>query len=432
MVNIIYNIVIVVLFPVWVAYYLWRVLVSGQSRASWRENLGHMPLLCNRPPAQKLVWIHAVSVGEVVASLTIQDEIRRIMPDAFILVTTITKTGNDIACKSAKFANAVSYLPMDYPFFINRAFSRIRPDALVLMEAEIWPNLLATARRRRVPMVLANGRITDKAMHSGPIWRWLGAWAYANIDHCCMQTEDDAERIRSLGAHPDAVQVTGNTKFDQEGSHLAEKAVLALKTDLGIGAESLVFVAGSTNPGEDEPMLSAFQTMRDSMPGLQLILAPRQTERGAEIRTMAENRHIRCAQRSRERVFAPETDVLILDTLGELAKVYAVGDITFVGGTLVPKGGHSIVQPILQGKPVFFGPHTFKTRDIAEMAISAGVGFEIKDADELAELGSALLDDPERRKSINDKCRQLAADNGGASLRCAEIITQLMKREAVA
>ncbi len=431
MVNVIYNIVIVLLFPVWVLYYLWRVLVSRQSRESWRESLGYMPILCNRPADRKLVWIHAVSVGEVVASLTIQDEIRRIMPDAFILLTTITKTGNDIARKSAKAADAVSYLPMDYPLFINRAFSRIRPDALVLMEAEIWPNLLATARRRGVPMALANGRITDKAMNSGPIWRWLGAWAYANIDRCCMQTEDDAERIRSLGAHPDAVRVTGNTKFDQEGSHITEEAVLTQKTDLGIGAESPVFVAGSTNPGEDEPILSAFQSMRALMPDLRLILAPRQTERGAEIRAMAESKNMVCAQRSREKVFSPDTDVLILDTLGELARVYAVGDITFVGGTLVPKGGHSIVQPILQGKPVFFGPHTFKTRDIAEMAISAGVGFEIKDADELSALGSKLLSDPERRKAIDNKCRQLAAENGGASLRCAEIITQHMMRKAV-
>lgn len=426
MVSIIYNLLLVVLSPLVIAYYLWRVFISRKSRHSWRENLGALPRFNDRPAGRKLIWLHAVSVGEVVASLPIQDELRRMMPDAIILLTTITKMGNDIARKSAKAADSISYLPLDYLQIVNRAFNRVRPDALIIMEAEIWPNLLAVAKRRGVPVILANGRIADKAMHQGLCQRWLMSWVYSNIDHCCMQTQTDGDRIRTLGARPETVRILGSTKFDQEGAQLPSDAVNALKIDLGIQDGDQVFVAGSTNPGEDEPVLAAFQEMRNGLGNLRLVIAPRQIERAEEIHAMAEGRGLKCARRSRKESFASGSDVLILDTLGELAKVYAAGDITFVGGTLIPKGGHSLIQPILQGKPVLFGPHTFKTRDIAQMVLEAGVGFEVGGGEELARQGKALLADTEHRTRIDTICRRLVSENQGASSRCAELVAGLL------
>ncbi len=428
--SIVYNLLLIILSPLGLVYYLWRVFVSRKARDSWRANLGALPCLADRPKDRKLIWLHAVSVGEVVASLPIQDELRRQMPDAIILLTTVTKTGNDIARKSAKAVDEISYLPLDLLPCINRALNRVRPDILILMEAEIWPNLLASVKRHGIPIVLANGRISDRTMKRGMVWRRLASWAYGMIDRFCMQTEEDAERIKALGARPEAVHVLGSTKFDQEGAQLPDDTVAALRTELGIPQGEQVFVAGSTNPGEDEPVLAAYKEMRNGTGGLRLIIAPRQIERADEIETIAEGLGIKCAKRSRKETFAPGVDALILDVFGELAKVYALGDITFVGGTLIPKGGHSLVQPILQGKPVFFGPHTFKTRDIARVAISAGVGFQVDDAQDLAAQGKALLSDAGRRAEIDSVCRRLVSANQGASARCAELVVSVLDGKA--
>ncbi|MCX6375297.1 MAG: 3-deoxy-D-manno-octulosonic acid transferase, partial [Armatimonadetes bacterium] len=278
-----------------------------------------------------------------------------------------------------------------------------------------------------VPIILANGRISDRAMQRGQSWRWLMSWAFSNIDHCCMQTETDAKRIRSLGARRESVHISGNTKFDQEGSQLPAEAVRALRSDLGLSDSEQVFVAGSTNPGEEEPLLAAYERMRNGINGLRLIIAPRQIERAEEIRALTQDHGLKCARRSAKGSSGSDYDVLILDTFGELARVYSVGDITFVGGTLIPKGGHSLIQPILQGKPVFFGPHTFKTRDVAKMAMSAGVGFQVNDANELADRGKALLSDADRRAQIDAACRRLVSENQGASARCAKLVAEEME-----
>jgi len=238
-----------------------------------------------------------------------------------------------------------------------------------------------------------------------------------------MQNRESADRIIKLGAPQEKVRVLGSTKFDQERGRLSDDAVKALRADLGLD-DSPVFVAGSTNPGEDEDVLNAFQDLRDEHPDLRLIIAPRQIERGDEVQAMVEGRGLTCARRSKKELFAG--DVMILDTFGELASIYAVGRIAFVGGTLIPKGGHSLIQPILQGKPVLFGPFTFKTRDIAEMVIQAGVGFQVGDDVELGIRAGELLADPERLASISSTCEKLASENVGASARCAELIVRLL------
>ena len=426
MAGILYNFLLILISPFAFVGYLWRIFVSKKSNESWRENLGALPLLKNRPLGQQLVWLHAVSVGEVVASLPIQDEIRRLLPDAFILVTTITQTGNAVALKSAKSADAVAYLPLDYPLLVNRAMNRVKPDILVTVEKEIWPNLLAAAKKRGIPTALVNGCMSDKGFRRGSRWRWLMSWAFSNIDRLCMQTRTDAERMTAFGVPEELISVFGSTKFDQEGGQLDEEAVRALKADLGLPDGAPVFVAGSANPGEDEPALDAYQEMRKSAEGLKLIIAPRQIDRGEEIQAMVEARGLRCIRRSKKET-GRDFDVLILDTLGELASTYAVGEVAFVGGTLIPKGGHSLFQPVLQGKPVLFGPYTFKTRDMAEMVLSAGVGFEVKDAHELARLGISFLADPKRRAEVDAACRRMVSENRGASTRSAEVIARLLK-----
>lgn len=426
MAGFVYNLLLHLSLPGAFIYYLWRVFISKKSRESWKHNLGGLPHLSDRPKGKKLIWLHAVSVGEYVASLPVQEELRRIAPDAMMLITTVTQTGNAMAQKSAKEQDTVAYLPLDFPLFVNRGLDRVRPDVIVIMEAEMWPNFLAAAKRRNIPTILVNGRISDRSLRRSRKWRWLISWALSKFDYFCMQTSVDAERILALGAKPEAVSVCGNTKFDQEGAQLPHKAVESLRADLGLPEGVPVFVAGSTNPGEDEQVIEAFQIVRRTMTDIRLIIAPRQIERGNEIQRICEDRRLVCAKRSQKESCGANYDVLILDTFGELAAVYAVGEISFVGGTLIPKGGHSLFQPILQGKPVLFGPYTFKTRDMAQMAINAGVGFEVKDSNELAQRALELLQDIGRRAEIDVICRRLVSENRGASARCAEKIAELL------
>lgn len=428
--SILYNLLLLVCSPVLFVYFLWRVFVSKESSESWRQNLGALPPLANRELGRKLVWIHAASVGETVASLPVQQEIKRLHPDAIILHTTITQTGQAVARKSCASADEIAYFPIDCLPFVNRALDRVRPDVFATVDTELWPNFLSRARKQGVATVLINGRI-DRSLKGGKWLRWLMKWATSNLDLCLMQTDEDGFRIISLGARPKAISVVGSTKFDEGGGELSPAEVEALRDDLGLPEGAPVLVAGSTNPGEDEPVLDAFKVIRDRVPSahdMRLIIAPRQLDRTDEICSFAEARGFTCARRSVKDTIRPGGhDVLILDTFGELAAVYAVGNIAFVGGSLIPKGGHSIIQPILQGKPVLFGPYTHRTRDIAQTALSAGVGFEVNDAAEFASLVETLLGSPERLSEINSACRELVDRNRGASTRCAEAIVRMLE-----
>lgn len=421
-----YNLLITLVSPIALTYFLWRVLVSRKASQSWRENLGNLPLLADRPEGKKLIWVHAASVGEVVAFSPVKDEIHRLIPGCTVLVTTITKSGNAMAKKLAKDGDVVAFLPIDYLFIVRRAFDRVQPDIFGTVEAEIWPNVLAEAKRRDIKTVLINGRISDHGFREFNFWGWLLSWAFSNIDNCCMQTEQDVSRISGMGARPSAISLMGNTKFDQQNAKISDAAADALRGSLGIPEGVSSIVAGSTNKGEEETILAAFCEMRKEVTDLRLIIAPRQIDRAEEIRHLIEDSFgLRSARRS---AGTPQKDfdVLILDTFGELASTYAVAELAFVGGTLIKKGGHSIVQPILQGKPVLFGPHTFKTRDIARMSIDAGIGFVVNDAHEFAEKGLQLLRDDERRRRICEACMDMVSSNRGASARCAAMMADLL------
>lgn len=426
MAPLLYNLLLIIALPGAFFLYLWRIFVSHKSNESWRENLGGLPKFAERQSGKKLIWIHCASVGELVASLPVQDELKKMLPDALIFITTITQTGNAVARKSAKHADAVGYFPLDYPLFINRAISAVKPDVFVMVETEMWPNFLAAIKKHGISTALINGKISDRSMSRSRYWKWLLEWAASNIDFCGMQTEVDADRIRLLGAKHNTVKILGSTKFDQESRQLSDGAVRALRSELNIPHDSQVIVAGSTNPGEDEPVLDAFIRIRTSYPEMKLIIAPRQLERAEEIASMCELRGLRSARRSKKEMPYGEYDVMILDTFGELAAVYAVGAVAFVGGTLIPKGGHSIIQPILQGKPVFFGQYTFKTKDIAQMAIFSGIGFVVKDANDLADSIISVISDTKILAEIETACRKLVTENRGASVRCAEAIVKLM------
>jgi len=420
----IYNLVLAISSPVIALFILHRVLVSGKSRKAWRQQLGGVAL-----PAQldgmERVWIHAVSVGESVASATVISELKEMLPEVGVVVSTTTETGQEMARKSIGDADAFVFYPFDILPAVWRSLRCVRPAVFASTDTEIWPNFRHIARRMGVRNAIINGTVSDKTIRGAARAPWIYKWTLSNIDRFCMQTQADADRIISLGAAPGRVIVTGNCKADQCGDPLGEAEKARIRSWFKLPEGARVFVAGSTNPGEDEPVLDAYIAARRSHPELRLVIAPRQIERREEIASLARERELTCGWRSEPESITGDEDVFILDTFGELASAYAIGDVTFVGGSLIPKGCHSILQPIAQGKPVFFGPYTFKAKDLVSQARAAGVGFEVQDGADLGRQIDGMLGDRAALEDVRARCERLMRENEGAAKRTAEALVEL-------
>jgi len=419
-----YNLLLLVLSPIIAFFILYRILVSRKSRRSWRQQLGWVDISPQIENKEK-IWIHAVSVGEAVASTEVVSELKRLIPHVAVIVSTTTETGQEMARKSVKDADDFLYYPFDLLPCVIRSILRVRPVVFASTDTEIWPNFRHVARLCGVKSAIINGTVSDKTM-SGARWvPWIYRWTLGNIDVFCMQSEADAQRIIKLGADSSKVVVTGNCKADQIVKPMNQQEIDAVRAWFKLLDGDRVFVAGSTNPGEDEPIIDAFLYARRLHPNLRLIIAPRQIERRDEIRRIASERGLTCGLRSEPDSVTGSEDVLILDTFGELARVYAIADVTFVGGSLIPRGCHSILQPISQGKPVFFGPYTFKAKDLVAQAKAAGVGFEVKNGEELGRELAKMLNDSALLAEIASRCEQMMAANIGASKRTAEVLARL-------
>lgn len=425
-----YNLVLFILSPAIALFILYRVFVSGKSRRAWRQQVGWVNLPAGLRKRDR-VWIHAVSVGESVASAEVVSELKRMLPEAAVLVSTTTETGQDMARKSVKDADEFLYYPFDLAPFVLLSLVRVRPLVFASTDTEIWPNFRHFARRLGVKSAIINGTVSDRTVAGARRVPWLYGWALSNIDRFCMQSQADADRIVSLGADPARVTVTGNCKADQSGEPMGVDEKDGVRSRFKLPMDARVFIAGSTNPGEDGPVLDGFARARGAHPDLRIIVAPRQIERREEIARLAKERGLTCGWRSAPETITGSEDVMILDTFGELAQVYAIGDAAFVGGSLIPRGCHSILQPIAQGKPVFFGPYTFKSKDLVAQAKAAGVGFEVADGDQLGRELSAMLSDPRLLDDISARCAEMMGANLGASRRTAECLAELC-REALA
>ncbi|MGQ9454506.1 MAG: 3-deoxy-D-manno-octulosonic acid transferase [Armatimonadota bacterium] len=426
----IYNLVTLVLSPAIFLFILWRIFVTKKSRHSWLNQMGFITLPDSLREKPK-IWIHAVSVGESVASAAVVSELRKIIPEVPVVVSTTTQTGQEIARKSIQDAAHFFYYPFDLLACAELAVYRVRPSVFASTDTEIWPNFRHVLRRRGIPNAIINGTVSDKTLRGARLVPWLYRWTLSNIDLFCMQSSADAERIVALGADPLRVRVTGNCKADEVDRPLGEKDKEELRNSFKLPDTARLLVAGSTNPGEEEPLLEAFVRVREACPWLRMIIAPRQIERRQEICHMVSRLGLRSGYRSNPETITGNEDVIVLDTFGELARVYAIADVTFVGGSLIKKGGHSILQPISQGKPVLFGPHTFKQRDIVTQAKSAGVGFEVCDTDSLAAEITHLINTRDELDIISQRCAKLIAENAGASRRTAEALAELYQRTQV-
>jgi 3-deoxy-D-manno-octulosonic-acid transferase len=427
-----YNLLLLLLSPLWLLYTLARI-VGGSWRERWWERFGFVPI--PPPTSKRRLWVHCVSVGETLAALPVLKELRRALPHYEIVLTTTTPTGQRTARDSAHpWVDYFAYFPLDLPFAVQNALSRIQPDALLLFETELWFNLIHAQHQRGGLVMVLNGRLSDRSFQRA---RGLRAFYQAllhAVDLACVQSPTDALRFVELGLSPSRVEVVGNTKFDQ-ALESTDANPTEWRVRLSLPLDAPVIVVGSTRtPDEEQLVAEAYQQVREVLPSTCLVLAPRHLERVPEVERLLRDYGFEPVRRTqlplpagRGEVTSP-VQVVLVDTFGELAQLYCIADVAVVGGAFAPLGGQNLFQPLAHGKPVFFGPHTHNFRDIALLAKEAGVGFEVRTAQELAEGILRLLRDDKARQQIERNARELIARHQGAAKRCAQYVKQWLER----
>ncbi|OPZ84031.1 MAG: 3-deoxy-D-manno-octulosonic acid transferase [bacterium ADurb.Bin429] len=422
-----YNLVLVLLSPLAVLVLLWRLLANGKSRKGFTEQMGCIAGRKLRGTAPR-IWLHAVSVGETVAAKPIWEALLAALPGWELFHSTTTDTGQAQAQRMVGDRGQTVYFPFDFLPGVWLSLRAVRPQLVVLVETELWPNFLAVAKMLGCRVMLANGIISDRSLRGAARFSFLYRWMLSNIDCFCMQSQEDADRIIRLGADPDRVTVVGNTKFDQVLTEVPLGEQVTLRNALGLKRDEPTVVAGSTHPGEEEIVLQAFRQLKTAQPKIRLIIAPRATDRAQAVEELAVAHGFAVARRSKLATVPPPPDaVIILDTIGELARAYALCGVAFVGGSLAPIGGHNLLEPLGLGKAVLFGPHMHKTRDITNIVLDAGVGYQVADADELAARWIELMSTPRLRRKIAEQAKGVFAQHSGAAVRCAVIARKLLE-----
>jgi len=400
---------------------------GARDRGYWanlHERFGFGPSAGSAP----CIWLHAVSLGEVSAAAPLVRALRARHPEMPFLLSTATPTGR--ARAQALFGSEIGirFLPYDTPGSVERFLRRVRPRLAIIMETELWPNLLHACRRREVPVVLANARLTAK---SAARYRRLGTLfteAVATIGLIAAQTPEDAERFVAIGADSARTRVIGNVKFDFElGDSLTEQGrQLRLQY---VGARP-AWIAGSTHEGEEDAALDAHAQLRTLLGDALLMLVPRHPQRFESVASLLVRRGIRFDRRSTARAVRPDAQVLLVDGVGELAALYAAADVAFVGGSLVPIGGHNLLEPAALGIPVITGPHNDNARDIARALVAGGGAVEVADAAELAGVLRKFFDDPKLRQLTGERGREFVERHRGSLARLLALIDPLLAAAA--
>ncbi len=407
--------------PFVVATEAWQSLRNPESRGRLAQRLGYVQAL----PRPGCLWVHAVSVGEVQAAASLVQALRARHVELPIVLSTVTPTGAQRA--RTLFGDAVRhcYLPFDTPGAMRRFLDRVQPRLAVMLETEIWPALYRELGRRRVPLVMASARLSARSVDR---YRRVGSLIRETLATGVVigaQSATDAERFRAIGAPPDRIHVTGNVKLDLQIPQAAIDAGRDFRRRLGPNRP--VWIAGSTHEGEEDAALAAHVAARTRHPEALLIIVPRHPQRFDAVRAELRRRGVKFAQRSSGGEPAAADEVFLLDTLGELQAFYAAADVAFVGGTLVPVGGHNLLEPAVLGLPVLAGPHTHNAAEIAELLESSGALTIVRDREELARAVSGYLDDPARAAEAGARGRAAVEQSRGAVDRLVAMIEPLLR-----
>ncbi|HUK66401.1 MAG TPA: glycosyltransferase N-terminal domain-containing protein [Anaeromyxobacteraceae bacterium] len=375
------------------------------------------------------IWLHGASAGDLLALQPMLSEMKKRRPGCCIVVTTITNSGLAMARKKLVEADVVLYAPYDLPFATRRAVRRLAPDLLVLEYTEIWPNLIRAAKRRGARIALTNGRFDpEKLPRYRALFRAIGNPLH-DINLFLMRSDEEAERVLALGAAPDRVWVTGNTKFDALVPEQEPERVEALRAEMGLEAGAPVFMGGSTHEGEEALLLQVYADLLPRAPGLKLVLAPRYVERAGRILSAAAEAGFSARLRSGGRKVG-SAQVTVLDTIGELAIAYRLATVVFVGGSFVRRGGQNILEPAGQGRPVLFGPHMKNFKDSLPVLVGRG-GIQVATPEQLTKIVQELLARPEKVQELGELARQAVSQCRGASVRNVEHMLRLLPRTKV-
>ena len=410
--------------PLVLARLLLRSRQTPAYRRRWAERFALIPPASGRP-----IWIHAVSVGEAVAAIPLIERLLREHPGIPIVITTTTPTGSERVRALLGERVRHCYAPYDLPDVTARFFRRIRPRLVIVMETEIWPNLLAAARGRGIPVVLANARLSARSAAGYRRVACLLRPALGAFHTIAAQSEADARRFRALGAPAQRVRISGNVKFDLEINAACVAAGRELRTALG--AQRPVWIAASTHQGEETLVLEAQRAIRARLPQALLILVPRHPERFEAVAALCRRHGMPAARRRTGDDVRPTTQVYLADTMGELPQLYAAADVAFVGGSLVPVGGHNVLEPAALGLPVLVGPHVFNCAEIIARLEAAQGLLRVADAASLARTATGLLASEQRRCALGERARQQVRANKGAERRLYEIIQALLTKPPV-
>ena len=427
---ILYDVILWILLPFILAYHIYRSF-SRERPAALPQRFGSAGTdVTDKLEGRRPIWVHAVSVGETVAVKPLLSALKKSYPQHPLVISNMTETGRSIALNIAD-ADACIYFPFDFAFAVNRLFSELKPVLVVIVETELWPNFLHSACSRSIPVVIVNGRISDRSFRSYYRFRYFFGRVLRYVDAFCMQSDEDAVRIRTIGAPSDKVSVTRNLKYDVPFARIDREEKRTRRVRSGIPENAFVFTAGSTHKGEDEYVLSAYDSLRNSADDAFLVLVPRHPERAAEVSAVSEKygfKPVLFSSLSNHGLFQKD-EILVVDTVGELLRLYTVSDLVFVGGSLVPVGGHNPLEPASCAVPVLFGPHMTNFREIAALAVAYGAAREVRDSAALKISVLDLYNDQEACLGMGEGgSRLLSAQAGSTELNMA-IIDSILKGE---
>jgi len=416
---------------------LYRMMTQRRYRSGIWERLG---AVVRRPGDRSCLWVHGVSVGEVLGSLKLVEGFRERHPDWDVVISSTTSTGYETAKRTFP-DGLVIYYPLDFTASILRSLSRIRPSLIILMELEVWPNFIRLAARRGIPVVIANGRLSERSYRMQRMFRFVLAPVYARVARLAVQTEEYARRFRAVGAAPERITVTGSLKYDAVVRSVpgAEQ----LRRQLGIARDARLLVAGSTTDGEEEVLLQVYRKLRADFPGLRLAIVPRRPERFDAVGSLIQAHDFTCLRRSAAGKgvrsptdkapdpFSFDDAVILGDTMGELVGFYTLATVVFVGKSLVaPGGGQNIMEPAALGKPVLFGPYMANFQETRDRLTARNAAIEVADAEALYLAVRRLLADGKASADLGERARSAIDDARGATHRTLDVIEELLASAA--
>jgi len=453
MAYLLYNTLITIFLVFTAPYFLFRALVNGRFRKELTQRLGSL----TGPSFKRPIWIHAASVGEVFCCIPLLKRIKKDFPQSGIVMTAMTHTGHEAAKTQIPEVDTVFFFPIDHPLVIRRAIARVQPSLLLIAETELWPNLLRSCGKKGIPIVLFNGRISQKSFRGYQFLIFLFKRCLKFVSAFLMQTEEDRKRIVEIGASSEKTKVVGNLKFDQTFAAVTQEGVGQMAKSFGFLGNEKILIAGSTHDGEEEILISLFKDLRKIDPHLILILAPRHLDRLGEVERILERESIPWKKRtgftplesptihggakapSLLTGFTNDQDlsdrkknelpwVILLDTMGELMSLYSLGTLVFIGGSIVPVGGHNPLEPLFFKKCILFGPFMFNFSEVSRGLIEIGGAIQVTGKEDLLLHLKRLLSDERARKEMGEKGFQFLKKHQGATERVFKEIKPFLSR----